>query len=495
MLSPLQQTAIDHPDAVAMINGAQYITYAELAIRVKRAASHLIFNGVKRGDRIGVICPHHSQFATQVKGQYQDALEHIISLYWACSEIGAIFFPINGRFAQTQIQELLTRFAIKFAYQANENLIPQENDVAWLTLNSIHSQFDAKALLEAQTIDPQCPLNVILTSGSSGKPKAAVHSMENHLASAKGALAVISLTINDRWLLSLPLFHIGGLAIVNRCALSAATLVLPDNQISLNAQLVQDKPTHVSLVPAQAYDLLNDSKSKTLFSAIKALLLGGAVIPKPLVESLLAKKVRTYISYGMTEMSSQITTTKVQDASNLHLGQVLPNRELTLRDNVIWVRGECLFKGYLSIGDNQQTQINLPIDNQGWFCTEDRGQLNEDGMLKLLGRADNMFICGGENVQPEEIEAVLLSHEHVEKAIVFGIEDAKFGNLPAAIIELNSTLNDEEYIRLTDELANRVSLALAPFKRPRRFFHWPSEANNVGLKVNRKQVVESVKQR
>ncbi|MCT7942241.1 o-succinylbenzoate--CoA ligase [Shewanella holmiensis] len=487
MLSPVQQAAQQSPDNAAVLLEGTPIPYASWAAQVSALSANLQRQGVVPGAIIAAIVPVN-QNSNHDLAQQTFA---VMTLYWASVEIGAIFFPINGRFSVSQIEQLIRRFQIHFIWQ-NDKVVTQERHPALIDLtqnittdNQLgNDQLDnSQPAYTLQKINPHKPVNIILTSGSSGTPKAAVHGLINHIASAQGSSRYIPLHHNDRWLLSLPLFHIGGLAIVNRCALAKACIVIKSNRIALAQQLEDEAITHVSMVPTQAIEIVQQAPQA--LGSLKALLLGGGVIDAALIEALAQTKVNTYTSYGMTEMSSQITTAK----ANLqqHHGRALPNRQLKLVDDVIWVKGECLFQGYLSVNE-QQHQLDLPVDEQGWFCTQDRGQLNEKGQLILLGRADNMFICGGENIQPEEIESVLLQHPLVNKALVFGLADEKFGLLPAAIIEYKQ---DELPANIEQQLAQMVTQQLASFKRPRHFYTWPNITMD-GLKINRKRVISDV---
>jgi O-succinylbenzoic acid--CoA ligase len=488
MLSPVQQAALRSADNTAVLLEGASITYANWAAHISVLSANLLQQGVMPGTVIATIIPTPVNANKTPNHDLAQQTFAIMTLYWACVEIGAIFFPINGRFSVSQIEQLLGRFQIHFIWQHSE-IVSLEHHQALIDLTqnvtTDHQLDNSQPVYAVQKINPHKPVNIILTSGSSGTPKAAVHGLINHIASAQGSSRYIPLHNNDRWLLSLPLFHIGGLAIVNRCALAAACIVIKSNHITLAQQLEYEVVTHVSMVPTQALQI--QQQAPQALGGLKALLLGGGVIEATLIETLAQKKVNTYTSYGMTEMSSQITTAK----ANLqqHHGRALPNRQLKLVDGVIWVKGECLFQGYLEINQQQQYQLYLPVDEQGWFCTQDRGQLNEKGQLILLGRVDNMFISGGENIQPEEIESVLLQHPLVVNAIVFGEPDAKFGLLPAAIVDYATA---DLPIDIEKQLADWVSEKLASFKRPRHWYIWPNIAA-IGLKLNRKQVIAAIK--
>lgn len=453
-LSPVHQAALAFPQQTASKLAGQDIRYSELSQRVIALGQQLRAAGIAEGEPLACIAVNNLE---------------MICLYWACIDIGAIFFPISPRFPLAQIQGLIDEHQIRYVWRAEISDLQNCSQLA-LDFNGLSNEL-------AQPIDVTRPANVILTSGSSGFPKAAVHCLANHIANAEGARSLIALEQGDAWLLSLPLFHIGGLAILNRCALVGATVVMPDHALSLSQQIDQDKLTHLSLVPAQLSKLLADTSSK--LKSIKALLLGGGAVSIDLLAQLKQRNIASYTSYGMTEMGSQITTgPALSDGSS---GKLLPKRELKTEDDVIWVRGECLFMGYLT-----PEGIQAGVDQEGWFYTKDRGEWDENGNLHILGRVDNMFICGGENIQPEEIEAALKQHPQIDDAIVFAIPDAQFGNLPAAILRGSLTHHTES---IASELELLLADKIARFKRPRQYYVWPENHEQAGLKVNRKALI------
>lgn len=461
-ISPLHLTAQQFPQQTAIKTQGQAITYGELSLTVSNLGQQLLGAGLSQGDKLACISSNHVA---------------LIYLYWACVDMGVIFFPISPRFPSRQVQALIDTYHINH-YWRPQSADPFEPELARCRAFTLHLAQDAKAQpYGLPKVDVTRPSNVILTSGSSGFPKAAVHCLANHIANAQGSGSLIDLSHHDAWLLSLPLFHIGGLAILNRCALVGACVVMPDESLPLSQQIDRDRLSHISLVPAQVSALLDNHNHD--ISSIKALLLGGGAIPSHLLATLAECGIATYTSYGMTEMGSQITTgPALSDGSS---GKLLPNRELKIVDDHIWVRGACLFLGYLT-----QEGLHAAIDDEGWFYTKDRGKWDAQGNLRILGRADNMFICGGENIQPEEIEAALKQHPQIDDAIVFSQADDKFGHLPAAIIRGSIDLTDSEAI--TQFLSTRI----ARFKRPRYFYPWPDDVKHSGLKINRKAVIAAI---
>ncbi|QYK01223.1 AMP-binding protein [Shewanella psychrotolerans] len=491
LISPLHHSAATAPKQTALNfwqNKAYHsLSYRELSVIVTSVATHLKQVGLKPGDRLACI---------------DNNSKEMVILYWACIDARIIFCPLSPRFPKIQISELSQRYQFDrfWAPQQFQHLLPESS----LEIDFITTVLNATP----KTIDSSQPANIILTSGSSGQPKAAVHCLANHISSARGSSELIAVNQGDNWLLSLPLFHIGGLAIINRCALAQAAITLPATKLSLVEQLKQLRLTHLSLVATQLIRLLEQDKNALI--GIKALLLGGGAIGASLLEKLKPLGINAYTSYGMTEMSSQITTGLATNKGSS--GKLLAGRELKIVDQQIYVKGETLFMGYLTPKSpckrpqpkpqelSQQLSQELPseihrdisqdnemlwrpTDSEGWFNTQDLGYWNTDGDLVIIGRADNMFVCGGENVQPEEIEAALKRHPEITDAIVFPIPDSEFGFLPAAII--NGSVSD------TSSLDDFIRQYVASFKRPRQYFAWPN-IESTSLKISRKQLIAAV---
>ncbi|MCL1050537.1 o-succinylbenzoate--CoA ligase [Shewanella abyssi] len=474
-LSPIHQVAAQRPDSIAYKLSGVAVSYQQLSQQVIAIGEQLKQAGLTQGDRLACVANNSPE---------------LLTLYWACVDNALLFCPISPRFAQIQLLELIQAHQYRYCWLPNstQTRLPKLES-ALLALGTDSTQllalnFEQQSVQQAPEINPQQAVNAILTSGSTGLPKAAVHSLHNHIASAKGSKTLIDITEKDSWLLSLPLFHIGGLAILNRCALAGACVIFKDKSIPLAEQLTRDKISHLSLVSAQLQQLL--TADHHCLSQVKAMLLGGGSISAVQLNQLNTLNINAFTSYGMTEMSSQITTGIARtDGSS---GRVLPRRELKIVDGEIWLRGECLFLGYLSV-DGLSKTLGSSLETKGWFRSTDLGHWDKNGNLCIDGRLDNMFVCGGENLQPEEVEAALKLHPLIDDAIVFAQADAKFGHLPAAIIKpANDSASQPSEAELTAFLADKI----ARFKRPRCYYPWPDVAT-VGIKVVRKQIIAAVK--
>jgi len=178
-------------------------------------------------------------------------------------------------------------------------------------------------------------------------------------------------------------------------------------------------------------------------------------------------------------MASQVTTTP-PGASLEELrtaGRVLPNCEVSISEGgEILVRGATLFAGYV-----EAEELDRPLDGGGWFHTRDLGELDENGYLRVRGRIDNLFVSGGENVQPEEIEEALCRLEGIREAVVVPVPDEEFGARPVAFVRMSAGE--------PGDLARKVEPVLPRFKIPISFHPWPEEARR-GMKADRANLGE-----
>lgn len=426
---------------------------------IRPIQQQLLRSGIRPGTVVGLAAP--------VSPAY-------ICTLLALWDAGFISLTLNPRQPVAQQREALN--AAGGLHLFGDGLSEQTSPLAALAQAApLHRQHWAPALNQ--------PLSLIQTSGSSAAPRLAQHAWGQHLASAQGSLAHIPLQSRDRWLLALPLYHVGGLAVLVRCLLAEATVLLPGLEQDLAAAIVQLKPSHLSLVATQLQRLLNTPDAEVLqaLRACKAILLGGSALPRRLLQQAHGLGLRLHSSYGSTEMSSQISSTRPGASleSLFSAGYVLPGRELALQpDGEIWVRGKTLFQGYRS-----PAGLDLPLQPGGWFATRDRGAWDATGQLRVLGRMDQMFISGGENIQPEEIEAALLQIEGVQQAVVVPVREPEFGQRPVAFVSAADWQ--------PDSWREQLRQVLPGFKVPLFFRPLPSQQ---GLKPARQTLMQAAQQ-
>jgi len=237
--------------------------------------------------------------------------------------------------------------------------------------------------------------------------------------------------------------------------------------------------THTSLVPTQLFRILHDREARGCFQNLKAILIGGSSMPEALIKHAIKLKWPIYTTYGLTEMASQVATTdRITREDQLHRAKVLKYRKLKISsEGEILVKGETLFQGYV-----KGQSLSRPLDQQKWFATGDLGQMNKGKTLTVTGRKDNMFISGGENIQPEEIERYLCQLTDVEEAVVVPIPNEEYGARPVAFVKLRagSKLSQQK-------LYAHLEKYLPRFKIPEYVFNWPAQLKKEPYKTGRKK--------
>ena len=318
---------------------------------------------------------------------------------------------------------------------------------------------------------PSSWATVIFTTGSMGDPKAVVHRLESHLSSARMVTHHLALQPGNQWLHCLPLYHVSGLAVLFRCLAVGATIVFPDPKRSLLDALHSHAITHLSVVAFQLSQIVEEAGTRPPPAGIQAVMVGGGPTGMKLLDRAKAGGWPICTTYGLTEMSSTVTLS--QPGKHLATaGQVLNGHELAIApDGEILVRGPALFAGYLEAGI-----LTRPLDDAGWFHTRDLGEQDEAGLLRIRGRKDNIFVSGGENISPEEIERHLCTIPNVLEAIVVGAPDEGYGALPVAFVRGTADFGEVEQV---------LRSTLPGYKIP-RLRKWPRNAHGRGIKPDRR---------
>lgn len=278
---------------------------------------------------------------------------------------------------------------------------------------------------------PVCPPDTVLiiaTSGSEGFPRKVALGNAQLDAAAVAANDCLELKRGDLWLNCLPLYHIGGQSILWRCARAGATVLLHDRFAveTIAHDLATFAVTHLSLVPAMLSRMLDHGTRPP--PTLKAVLIGGAALSRPLYERATAAGWPLFVSYGMSETAAMLSVFLPTDG-NWHEGLVghpMPGHEIDIgNDGRIRIRGPQVMSGYLDGGG---------IDAEGWLTTGDLGELDTAGRLTVLGRADDMLISGGRNVHPQEIESCLAGCPGVVDVAVTGLPDPVWGDIVVALV-------------------------------------------------------------
>jgi o-succinylbenzoate---CoA ligase len=463
----LVKWAWSRPEEPALITPAYRLNWSELSRKVETLSNSLMRQGVSRGEVVTLV------------GKNQPEM---VLLFLAALNVGAITAFVMPQPMAALRDKLTTLYSAQqskwvwFGRGVHVDLDLLSLDLVNLCpLNDIDAELNTNkdcpneaALCDLSPGDNALVTNalvsIIFTSGSSGSPKAVIHTSDQHLASAQGLLSEFRFKESDTWLLSLPIYHVSGLAIIFRWLVAGGRLKIGSGLLAHDIQQV----THASLVPTQLLRLLNSDTPLQLTHV----LLGGADIPHHLALRCAEQGIETWLGYGMTEAASTVTVKQVDGHQGV--GTVLPLREVKLVGQRIYIGGSTLASGYY-----QQGQVSSFCDDEGWFDSKDLGAwLGEQ--LVILGRADNQFISGGESIHCEEIEARLLSHPDIVFVHVIPVADIEFGARPIAVI------SSKDHPPNREQLERWLADHLSKFKWPILYVEIPAILlDQQGIKVSR----------
>ena len=277
----------------------------------------------------------------------------------------------------------------------------------------------------------------LLTSGSTGEPKLALFSWNRLLRLAELQAKALDISVSSMCLLSLPLYHIAGVMARLRAYVAKADIT---SDVA--------EATHISWVPTQ---LMRYLKAPFPLPKLHSLLIGGAPVCFKLKKQARQRGLPLFESYGLTEAGALVCLD----------GKPASSINVRIREGEVELKGGLLFLGYLD--RSGQLFEHCP---DAWFQTGDLGEFDALGVLNILGRRDNLFISGGENIQPEEIENALMQHPCIDFACVVPIEDPEFGKRPVAFV------HSSEHLETADVYAF-LETKLIKFKWPVKFFPWP----------------------
>ena len=263
---------------------------------------------------------------------------------------------------------------------------------------------------------------VVFTSGTTGAPKGVRLTVDNLEAASVASIGHLGHDESDTWLLAMPLHHVGGLSILIRSAFAGGSVrLLPGFDPENFAAAMEEDVTMVSVVPTMLRRILDSHPGP--YEGLRAVLLGGGPIPPGLLERASQANLPTLPTYGMTETFGQVATLD-PGSPPARRAHPLPGIQLRIgSDRLIAVRGRQVSPGYL--GEPDRTDP--------WFVTGDLGELDSDGALRILGRADTVIVTGGENVDPARVEATLREHTAIDDALLVDLPDDHWGSVVACL--------------------------------------------------------------
>ncbi|PMH41921.1 o-succinylbenzoate--CoA ligase [Vibrio sp. 10N.286.49.B3] len=469
-LSLLSQWVDIRPHDIAYITAHHDYTWQELALVTAQYQSKLHTQGLQAGDVLLLVGKNSPE---------------LVCIYLACLSLGICpaFSPIQpymqiatklntlykpgeyGKYSRAYLwfdQLSLSSHRQQWMTSDNERLKQQVTLINLPMLDTLSiDEYDVDCTKrDCQDLDQLA--SIIFTSGSTGTPKAVLHTSGQHIASAKGLLNRFAFGQEDCWLLSLPMYHVSGLAIIWRWLVAGGQLKVGQGNLNQDIKGV----THASLVATQLARLLQTSEVLSL----QRVLLGGSHIPLSLGQQAATQGIDTWIGYGMTEAASTVTMKRVDGKNSV--GSVISHRKVKVAQQTIYIAGDTLAQGYY-----KQGEVTSLLDSSGWYNSQDLGCWLDGDELQIIGRADNLFISGGENIHCEEIEAALNAHPLIEQAFILAVEDSEFGARPIAIVQTQQLESIERY---NDFLRDKLD----KFKWPIFYFHMP-ELPHSGIKVSR----------
>ncbi len=335
---------------------------------------------------------------------------------------------------------------------------------------------------------------LLFTSGSTTSPKGVIISLNSIINSATKFNNYFNVSSDDTFLASLPFNHIGGLMIMFRSILAGAKIIIPDsnNYKDIKKSIQDHNIDYISLVPKQLQDLLNDNVD---LSKCKAVILGGAKSDERLVRQALHNGIKLYKVYGSTETCSMVTIASPKDLEidpNTS-GRPFHNVELYINTNNVLsntpnIKGEIIIKTDTLYSSYINTDLNdyPETKNNNFHYSKDYGYLDENGYLIVERRIDDIIISGGENISPDEIREKILELDEINDAIVFGIEDDIWGQIPVVFILSKNQIDIpsvDKYLR--EKLEN--------FKIPKKYFIIKEIPYNNNGKIDYKKLKTLIK--
>ncbi|MDA9533822.1 class I adenylate-forming enzyme family protein [Bradyrhizobium sp. CCBAU 25338] len=474
LCSLIDRNAAFAPDKTAISFEGKRLSYAAFAARIERTATALKQElGVGRGDRVAILSLNRPDY---------------LVLLYACARLGAILVPLNWRLAIAEQLFILSDAGAKVLLleQAFEGLLSTLAQSApgtavvgldfappdGTTFEGLLAKSDGTS--RNPHTDLSCPLLIVYTSGTTGRPKGAVLRQEALFWNGVMSQHMHNMTSDDHVLTVLPFFHVGGLNIQTTPALQLGAAVTiharftPDTAL---AAIEQERPTLTVLVPAIIQAVSEHPAWATAdLSSLKAVATGSTIVPPHLIERFVARDVPVLQVYGSTETCpiaiytrlggdlSRVGSTglaglcceaKVVDQAGNEMPAGTPGE--------IAVRGPNVFFEYW--GNEAATRDAL---YDGWYRTGDIGLCDADGYFWVRDRRKNMIISGGENVYPAEVERVLLEHPDVSECAVIGRPDPRWDEVPIAYVIARSGCRLE-----VDELRTHLQAQLARYKVPR----------------------------
>ncbi len=459
----LDKRAKHSPDRIALhdtLTGRD-LTFRQWNAQANRTANYLRALGVRKGDRVSV-------YATNCV-EYLDIL-------FACGKLGAIQHNLNWRLTVTELEGIANDadpvvliYSPEWREQVNALRTRVPSIKHWVALGEPAAASDLQfserdthpdTFTDYPDLHPDDPWAIYYTGGTTGLPKGAIMTHNNAAWNSVNTITTWGLTAEDVSVLQLPLFHIGGAHIfcLPLVHVGGKTIVCKAFDVDQTFDLIAHAGvTHFVGVPTMFLMIQQHPRwEQADFSRLKLVISGGAPCPMPIVEKFWARGIDFKVGYGLTEAPANNFWLPPQDVRrkpgsvgfpNFHVEMriVRPDGSLCEADEPgeLLIRGPHVIPGYWN---RPEATAETIID--GWLHTGDLAQRDAEGYYTIIGRSKDMFISGGENVYPAELESVLHGHPAVAEAAVIGVPDDKWGEVGRAIVVLKpgQTVSEEELL-------------------------------------------------
>lgn len=436
--NPLQSAALASPERCVLVDDEKSWTARALLRDVLRCAAYLQTRGVQSGDVIGLVGRADGRFAI---------------VFHALGWLGAVAAPLASRgSAEEYALSLRVRRISQVVNTGNLSDDSKEALCRAAKAENVPVFSSGEGRLEDAPGERFWSLGevriVVETSGSTGTPRAIELTTAQLVFSAFGSAIRLGHMPGDRWLCVLPLHHVGGLSILVRCALYGSTAIVKSRFVAeeVASMVERGEAELISLVPQMLQKVLDAMGEASPHANLRAILLGGGAAPASLLEMCKERGVPAAITWGMTETASQVATCPPGEVPEPCVcGASLAFARVDAPNGLLRVRG--------------------PVAQGGEIVTRDRGTLGRNGEVVVLGRADDVIISGGENIDPEEVAQAILAHPGVGEVAVLGVPDARWGQRPAAVLVMDA----EQSAPTPQDMKQWCRERLTPFKVPD---HW-----------------------
>ncbi|WP_040796883.1 FadD3 family acyl-CoA ligase [Nocardia higoensis] len=427
-------TADRFGDAEAVVDGDLRLSYVELVDRVRRAAGAFAESGVGKGDRVAIWAPNSAEW--------------IIAAFGLLTA-GGVLVPVNSRFKPAEAADVITRSRAKAVLVQQGFLGMDHSAPDGIPVIDLKSDFLSGGEPFERQVSGDDIADIIFTSGTTGRSKGVMMNHRQSLRMYAEWCDLADLRRGDRYLIVNPFFHTFGYraGLIASLIRGATILPLPVFDVDRVLELVaKEKITMLPGPPTLYHSLLEAGPGHDL-SSLRAAVTGAADIPVELIrrvrEELPFETIMT--GYGLTEAGTATASRPGDTFEQIATTVGTPCDGLEVRiadDGEVLVRGYSVMQGYLD--DPEATAAT--IDPDGWLRTGDLGELDPDGRLRILGRKKDMFIVGGFNAYPAEIEGYLLEHPAVEQVAVIGVPDERLGQVGRAYVVSNTTVREEDLL-------------------------------------------------